>query len=506
MKSVSRPRAIARRIAFSLVVPLAAGLVTATPIHAEAATQLRLPFATGQAWYICQGYNGTPSHSGDPAIDVTTESARGTNGCWGNANAAAGKAVYAPGAGTLAQVSSAYGGVCITLNSGGSIYLGHLVNRRANGTVNAGDKIGDVGAAGAVNNAGYAHVHISARTGTGCSGTHVPFSDAYGKRFANAPDMTYSGTANQWAGTKLLIPSTQSFTAAPTPKVTGTLRVDSTLGVSIGTWSPTPSSYKYQWRREGTAISGATGSTYKLTQSDIGKRISVSVSALRSGYTTTTKTSAMTTAITAYTLSGTFPVPTISGTARQDSTLTASTGTFAASGATIKYQWKRNGSSISGATAKTYKLGENDIGKTITFTVSAVRTGYKTVSKTSAATATVTPRWGTTLKAGSKLTSGMALYSSSGKYKLGQQSDGNLVLYNRSTGKAIWATNKMTAGSWTQMQSDGNFVQYRPGPVAVWASNTVGKGGNRVVVQNDGNVVMYTSAGTAVWATNTVGK
>jgi hypothetical protein len=298
----------------------------------------------------------------------------------------------------------------------------------------------------------------------------------------------------------------KSLTATPTPKISGTLRVDSTLTALPGTWSPSPVTLKYQWRRDGSAISGATSSTYRLGQADIGKRISVTVTGSKTGYTTVSKTSVQTSAITAWTQTGTFSTPTVSGTPKQGSTLTASPGTWSASGATITYQWKRNGSNISGATGLTYKLGENDIGKKITFTVSAVRAGYATVSKTSASTATVASLLGTTLKAGSKLSPGQALYSSNGTYKLVQQTDGNLVLYNRSTGKAVWSTNKFGSGIYLRMQTDGNLVQYTSGGSAVWSSKTNGKGGNRVVVQNDGNVVMYTSGGTAVWATNTVGK
>ncbi len=302
------------------------------------------------------------------------------------------------------------------------------------------------------------------------------------------------------------VAATKAFTTAPAPKITGTLRVDSTLAASVGVWSPTPTSYTYQWRREGAAISGATAATYKLTQSDIGKRISLSVAAVKSGYVTTTKTSAYTGAVTAYVLSGTTSTPTLSGTVKQGSTLTSKPGTWSVSGATIRYQWKRNGSSISGATATTYKLGESDIGKKITFTVTASRTGYQSISKASAATATVVSTYGTTLKAGSTLPAGRALYSADGKYKFVQQGDGNLVLYNRATGKAVWATGKMTSGTRTVMQTDGNLVQYTSTNKVMWASGTAGKGGNRVVVQTDGNVVIYTSTGKAVWATNTVGK
>lgn len=163
--------------------------------------RFQMPFAAGQRWQVCQGYNGTISHSGDPALDMTTDTSRGTSGCYGNASAASGMPIYAPESGTLAQVSNPFGGTCITFPSGGSMYLGHLINRRGNGAVNKGDQIGTVAAPGQVNNGGYSHVHISMRSGSGCGGSHIPFDNADGARFIGVPNLTNNGTANQWAGT-----------------------------------------------------------------------------------------------------------------------------------------------------------------------------------------------------------------------------------------------------------------------------------------------------------------
>jgi len=82
-----------------------------------------------------------------------------------------------------------------------------------------------------------------------------------------------------------------SFTKAVTPTITGTTRSGYTLTADRGTWTPTPT-YSYQWYRNGAAIKGATKCTYKLTKSDKGKKITVKVTAKRSGYLTTYKVSA----------------------------------------------------------------------------------------------------------------------------------------------------------------------------------------------------------------------
>ncbi|HET9116334.1 MAG TPA: hypothetical protein VFN33_09595, partial [Gaiellaceae bacterium] len=69
--------------------------------------------------------------------------------------------------------------------------------------------------------------------------------------------------------------------------------------------------------------------------------------------------------------------PTISGTAVQGQTLTASTGSWSRKPTSYAYQWQRcnaSGSSctaIGGATSKTYLLTASDVGSTLRVTVTA---------------------------------------------------------------------------------------------------------------------------------------
>ena len=122
-------------------------------------------------------------------------------------------------------------------------------------------------------------------------------SSAVGKKLTVKVTGKRSGYASTPKTSSAKTVANGTFATAPTPKVTGTLKVGSTIAVSRGTWSPTPSSYAYQWYRSGSAISGATASTYKLTSSDKGKQMSVKVTAKKTGYTSTSKTSAKTTAV-----------------------------------------------------------------------------------------------------------------------------------------------------------------------------------------------------------------
>jgi hypothetical protein len=74
--------------------------------------------------------------------------------------------------------------------------------------------------------------------------------------------------------------------------------VGQTLTAVTGTWAPTPDSYLYQWNRAGAAISGATAATYTLVTADIGT-VTVTVTAVKSGYTSTPATSSGVTVVAA---------------------------------------------------------------------------------------------------------------------------------------------------------------------------------------------------------------
>lgn len=89
-------------------------------------------------------------------------------------------------------------------------------------------------------------------------------------------------------------------------------------------------------------------------------------------------------------------------------------------------------------------------------------------------------------------------------YRLVMQTDGNLVLYSRST--PLWASNTVGRGGYATMQSDGNLVVYGDSGRAVWASNTAGNAGAYLVLQGDRNLVIYSAAGRALWASNTVDR
>lgn len=60
--------------------------------------------------------------------------------------------------------------------------------------------------------------------------------------------------------------------------------VGSVLTLASPPWTPTPSAYLYQWRRDGSAIAGANGRSYRLTDADVGARVTCELVGLSAGY------------------------------------------------------------------------------------------------------------------------------------------------------------------------------------------------------------------------------
>jgi hypothetical protein len=88
------------------------------------------------------------------------------------------------------------------------------------------------------------------------------------------------------------------FEQGPTASISGTPTVGSTLTAGEGSPSPTPDSYEYQWYADGAPIDGADSKTFTLTDAQVGKVITVQVTAVKADYTDASDTSAPTAAVT----------------------------------------------------------------------------------------------------------------------------------------------------------------------------------------------------------------
>src|SRR5438128_839849 len=160
---------------------------------------------------------------------------------------------------------------------------------------------------------------------------------------SNAKGSVTSGAALLTVNTTAVAPgiTTQPVNQSVTAGQTATFTVAATGTAPLS----------YQWQKNSTAIAGATSSTYvtpATTTADSGATFNVVVSNSKGSVTSGPATLTVSAAAVAPTISTQPTNQTV--TAGQTATFTvAATGT-----APLTYQWKKNGTSISGATASTY--------------------------------------------------------------------------------------------------------------------------------------------------------
>jgi hypothetical protein len=165
------------------------------------------------------------------------------------------------------------------------------------------------------------------------------------------------------------------------PTISGTFAVGSTLTAKPNTWTA-GTSFGYQWLANGAPIAGATRSTFVPTSYQRDKKISVTVTGRKSGWSTFSLTSSSTLLIAAA------ATPTVGGRLMAGSTLTAGTAGWTPD-TTFSYQWYVNGAAASGATGATFRLGTGHVGKTVRVVVVGKKSGYQTLTRASATTGTV---------------------------------------------------------------------------------------------------------------------
>jgi hypothetical protein len=173
-----------------------------------------------------------------------------------------------------------------------------------------------------------------------------------------------------------------------------TLTAANTLADVDGIPTSGSGAISYQWRADGAPISGATSSSFLLTQAQVGKAVSVTASYTDSGGTTESVTSSATAAVTNVN-SGPAGAVTITGTPTQGQTLTAANtladpdGIPTSGPGAISYQWSAGGVAISGATGSTLNLTQSLVGKALSVRASYTDNFGQAESVTSSATSAV---------------------------------------------------------------------------------------------------------------------
>jgi len=127
--------------------------------------------------------------------------------------------------------------------------------------------------------------------------TFVVPASAKGKRLT----VTVVGSRAGYTTRSMTSAATSTVTAgtftAPRPAITGTKRVGYTLSVSRGTWSPQPTSVTYVWKANGVRIATRSSNRFVIPAAARGKRLTVTVTGTRAGYTTKSVTSDRTVAV-----------------------------------------------------------------------------------------------------------------------------------------------------------------------------------------------------------------
>ena len=208
-------------ILFALLAPLMMGMASVGAQPASAATGNMLPpFDTGQTWNICQGYNGSVSHTGTSLYGLDLTGA----GC---DNSAAGRNVRAPIDGTVSYWQASYGNLCVNIPGNRSYTLTHIDGTVTSGSVAAGQLVGTVAPAGTRNDNGLAHLHFQIWGAPNCYNSSViPFDSADGTSICGAPDLVANGPIGvagrgAWSGTSFTGATCGSPQPSPPPSPVG---------------------------------------------------------------------------------------------------------------------------------------------------------------------------------------------------------------------------------------------------------------------------------------------
>ena len=189
------------------------------------------------------------------------------------------------------------------------------------------------------------------------------------------------------------------------PVVSGITRTGHTLSVKLGSWTGTPTlAYAFQWLRCDASgagclpVEGATESTYRLGDADLGGKLAVRVTASNPGGSATKDSLASPTAITPAQPPVNETLPSITGVPRDGQTLTWVSGSWTGmSSITYARRWLRCDSAgdacapITGATATTFALTPAEAGRTVRLEVIATNPDGVASARSAALAVSATP-------------------------------------------------------------------------------------------------------------------
>lgn len=190
-----------------------------------------------------------------------------------------------------------------------------------------------------------------------------------------------TGSRAGYASSTLTSAATQRVLTVGTVRVSGDPAVGRRLTVTRGTWTK-GATLRQRWYADGKAISGATGTSLTVPRSAVNRAITVRVTGSRSGYPTVSSDSGRTAKVQLVGKPKITTKPTIGKRVK------AAPGTWT-SGTRFRYQWYLGKKKISGATRSSLKVKSSWKGKRLTVKVTGTRSGYRTFTAASAASAKV---------------------------------------------------------------------------------------------------------------------
>ncbi|MDR3202535.1 MAG: CAP domain-containing protein [Bifidobacteriaceae bacterium] len=227
--------------------------------------------------------------------------------------------------------------------------------------------------------AALAYQWLRGETVVGADSTHTVTPEDIGQPLYLRVTAAKPGLSPAQATSPPVTPAAEAASIASVA-IAGTPRTGSALTARLGAVTPADADIAYQWLRAGAPVDAKASHT--VVAADVGKPLTVRVTAAKAGFATATAESA---AVTPQPGAIRLGAVTVAGRAQVGATLTASGGAPNPSAAARAYQWTRNGARIAGATGSAYKAKAEDAGKSIAVTVRATLAGYTAVSATSRA-------------------------------------------------------------------------------------------------------------------------
>ncbi|GAA0970899.1 hypothetical protein ENKNEFLB_03392 [Nocardioides aquaticus] len=199
----------------------------------------------------------------------------------------------------------------------------------------------------------------------------------------------YSVAAGTWPdGFVHFVDSTPELANKTLPRVGGTATVGRALTSDRGSWTPRVEGAERQWLVEGRAVEGATGNRFTPRPRDVGKTITLQVTARKAGYEAATVVSQRTAAVRRGRFTTTPPV--VTGTPEVGQVLTSTPGTMTPEPGSTRFSWFADGELVEGATGARLVLTEDLEGARVVAGVDGFGRGHVPARTRSVATAPVT--------------------------------------------------------------------------------------------------------------------